>query len=50
MTQRIHLINMNMLENDEVWNIVNEDIKIDTSEDSFTHESNINKRIQQIRL
>jgi hypothetical protein len=48
---RIKQINLSMLEGDDVWNMVNDDIKLD-SEESFTHdiESGINKRIQQIRL
>lgn len=41
-----------MLEGDDVWNMVNEDMKLQESEESFTHdvESGINKRMQQIRL
>jgi hypothetical protein len=49
---RIRQINKSMLEADDVWNLLNDDMKVDDSEQSFTHdvESNINKRIQQIRL
>jgi hypothetical protein len=49
---RIRQMNMSMLENDEVWNLINDDMKVEDSEQSFTHdvESGINKRIQQIRL
>jgi hypothetical protein len=49
---KINQMNKNMLEGDDVWTLINDDLKIDEVEESFTHdiESGINKRIQQIRL